>query len=285
MPFSLLVVLAVLLAACTPSEDLPGASASAPRPDGSTLLGTVPYDLAQPDARFALEPRLREISGLAWLDSGRLVAVQDEDGDLFELDPETGGVLRVTRFYNSGDYEGVALADDVLWVVESDGDLYRYDGTDEAEKIDPGLKRSNDVEGLAYDAAQNRLLLALKGDPGNDLEDVRAIYAFDLASGRLFPEPAYTLDRERLDSGADSFKPSGLAIHPETDEIYIISADLRALIVLIPEGELQAAVALPVRLYPQPEGIAFAPDGTLFLSNEGGSGAATLLRFSPQPSP
>jgi hypothetical protein len=39
--------------------------------------------------------------------------------------------------------------------------------------------------------------------------------------------------------------------------------------------------ALPAALYPQPEGIAFLPDGTLFISNEGPSGAATLLRFAP----
>ena len=140
------------------------------------------------------------------------------------------------------------------------------------------------MEGLAYDASQNRLLLALKGDPGNGLEDVRAIYAYDLVAGRLLQQPVFTLSRERLDPGGAPFKPSGLALHPKTGEIYVVSGVRRALVVLSPDGELRAAVALPPRLYPQPEGITFAPDGTLYLSNEGGGGTATLLRFLPQPS-
>lgn len=283
---ALLAALALLLVACnspdappTPPEGAMGAS------DTTALLEGVPYRLAQPDARFILDHRLREISGLGWLPSGRLVAVQDEEGDLFELDPETGGILSITRFAGNGDYEGVEHADGQIWVVESDGDLYPFDGNEEADKRETGLSRANDVEGLAYDASRNRLLLACKEDPGGGLEGVRAIYAFDLGTRRLDPAPAFTLDRATLDPGGAPFKPSGLALHPETGELYVISGVRRALIVLSAEGELRSAVQLPARLYPQPEGIAFASDGTLYISNEGGGASATLLRFLPQPLP
>lgn len=276
----LLLLLAVSLTACRSGDAPPRASVASPA-DTTALPGTVPYDLANPDGRFRLAPRLREISGLTWLSSGRLGAVQDEDGDIFELDPESGAIVREARFYGSGDYEGIAQVGDTVWVVESDGDLYPFDGRSEADKIDTGLKRSNDVEGLAYDAAQNRLLLALKGDPGNGLRRVRAIYAYDLATGERSDEPAFTLDRDRLDPGGAPFKPSGLAFHPTSGELYVLSAVRRALVVLSPDGDLRAAVALPARLYPQPEGIAFAPDGTLFISSEGDGIAGTLLRFLP----
>lgn len=274
----LLLLLALPLAACHADDASRSAVA---QPDTTTRPGSVPYDLANPDGRFRLAPRLREISGLTWLSSGRLGAVQDEDGDLFELDPSSGEVVRESRFHGDGDYEGLAQVGDTVWVVESDGDLYPFNGRSEADKIDTGLKRSNDVEGLAYDAAQNRLLLALKGDPGNGLRRVRAIYAYDLTTGERSDEPAFTLDRDQLDPGGAPFKPSGLAFHPATGELYVLSAVRRALIVLSPEGELRAAVALPARLYPQAEGIAFAPDGTLFISSEGDGTAGTLLRFLP----
>lgn len=276
-----LAALAVFLAACNTPDPPPTPPVSVSPSD--TLAP--PYDLGRPDARIALDPRLREISGLTWLESGRLGAVQDEDGVFFELDPETGAVVRATRFFNSGDYEGVEQVGGVTWIVESDGDLYPFDGSAEAEKVETGLKRTNDVEGLAYDAARNRLLVACKEDPGNDLEGVRAIYAYDLDAQRLDATPAFTLDRATLDPGGAPFKPSGLAVHPKTSEIYVVSGVRRALVVLSPEGELRAAVQLPPRLYPQPEGIAFAPDGTLYISNEGGGGSASLLRFLPQPLP
>ena len=101
------------------------------------------------------------------------------------------------------------------------------------------------MEGLAYDAAHNWLLLACKGDPGGGLEDVRAVYAFDLDTGKLMGPPVFTLDRETLDAGGAPFKPSGLAIHPASGEIYVISSVRKALVVLAPDGSLRAAVSLP----------------------------------------
>lgn len=279
MPLALALLL-LLLSGCA-KDDAASGEPEAPAIPARERI-EVPYALAEPDARLTLAPRLREISGLTVLEGGTLAAVQDEDGDVFELDPASGEILSEQRFYNSGDYEGIERAGDTLWVVESDGDLYRITGADEAEKFETGLKRSNDVEGLAYDARGHRLLLACKGDPGGGLDGVRAIYAYDLASGTLSEGPLLTLDREALDR-ASPFKPSGLAVHPLSGEVYVISGVLTALVVLAPDGDLRAAVALPPRLFPQPEGIAFSPDGTLFISNEGGSGSATLLRFSPQP--
>lgn len=274
----LAISLALIAAACT--ERTP-----TDPPEAPPVASVVPYALAEPDGAVRLDPRLVEISGLTPLANGHLGAVQDEDGDLFELDPASGAIVAERRFYNSGDYEGVEQVGDVIWVVESDGDLYRIAGEGEATKQETGLRRDNDVEGLAYDARGNRLLLALKGDPGGDLEDVRAIYAYDLATGRLADAPAYTLRRADLDQGGASFKPSGIAVHPASGEIYVLSGVLKALVVLSPEGERLAAISLPSHLYPQPEGIAFGADGTLYIANEGGGGAATLLRFSPTPLP
>ena len=44
-------------------------------------------------------------------------------------------------------------------------------------------------------------------------------------------------------------------------------------------GRILEAHTLPEHLFPQPEGLAFFPDGTLFIANEGVNGPATLLRF------
>ncbi len=282
---ALLIFAVFAFGACTDGAAGDFIPPDGPAPEQNMRVGTVPYDLAQPNARWMLPSRLREISGLGMTGDGRLVAVQDEDGDLFVIDPASGETLSHVAFYNSGDYEGVEPVGNETWVVESDGDLYRFTGTGEAERIETGLSRDNDVEGLAYDARGNRLLLACKGNPGPGLDGVRAIYAYDLDTGRLDPAPAFLLDREVLDQGGAPFKPSGIAVHPASGEIYIVSGVRKAVVVLSPEGDLTGAVSLPPRLYPQPEGITFASDGTLFISNEGAGGAATLLRFSPQPLP
>ena len=267
---------AVLLAAC--------ADRPAPPPPAAVDLVTVPYRLAEPDAAVPLPAELQEVSGLTLLPTGRIGAVQDEAGVLYEVDPGSGDVVTRETFEGRGDFEGVELTPDAVWVLRSDGDLYRTrrgaDGGVAVEKFETALGARNDTEGLGYDAAGDRLLIACKEDPGDGLTGVRAVYAFDLTTRTLSERPAFTLDRAALD-GDDPFKPSALAVRPGTGEVYVLSSVRKALAVVGPDGTLSAVVDLPPELYPQPEGIAFAADGTLFISNEGPVGAGTLLRFTP----
>ena len=271
---------AVLVAACADRPAPPPAEAAG----GAGAAQAVPYRLDAPDAVVPLPAELREVSGLTLLPSGRVGAVQDEAGVIYEVDPVTGAVVSRERFSDAGDFEGLELTPDAVWVLESDGDLYRTtraaDGGVATEKFETGLRRRNDTEGLGYDAAGGRLLIACKEDPGPDLEGVRAVYAFDLTTLALSARPVFTLDRARVD-GDGRFKPSALAVHPTTGRVYVLSSVRKALAVLEPDGTLAAVVGLPTALYPQPEGIAFAADGTLFISNEGPVGAGTLLRFAP----
>jgi len=255
----------------------PGAT----RPAASDTGFTVPYRLAAPDAVLELPAELREVSGLTVLPDGRLGAVQDETGTLFTLDPATGAVAGREAFDERGDFESVEAVGDDVWVLESNGDLTRLRGLGgavEVDRFETELAGRNDTEGLAYDAAGRRLLIACKENPGNGLGDVRAVYAFSLASETLSAAPVFTLDRTRIDA-EDPFKPSALAVRPGTGEVYVLSSVRKALAVLAPDGTLLAVVELPEALYAQPEGLAFAPDGTLYLSNEGPDGPATLLRF------
>ena len=249
----------------------------------SAAARAVPYTLAAPTAAFDLIPDLREASALTVLANGNLVTVQDEAGILYELDPATGAVVGEQQFKHRGDFEGVERVGDDVWAMESNGDLYRIrrhgDAVD-AERFETDLAGRNDAEGLAYDAAGERLLIACKENPGNGLGRVRAVYAFSLRTLTLSPAPVFTLDRRLVDAH-EQFKPSALAIHPQTGEIYVLSSVRKAIAVLTPAGALKTVVDLPEALYAQPEGIAFAPDGTLFISNEGPHGPATLLRFDP----
>lgn len=254
----------------------------ATRPAASSDL--LPYTLDAPDAVLPLPAALVEASALTMLPSGRLGMVQDEAGTLYEVDPATGDIVDRLVFDGAGDFEGVELAGDAVWALRSDGDLFHLsrdaDGAPTARKVETALRGRHDTEGLGYDAATGRLLIACKEWPGPDLDGVRAIYAFDLATERVSEAPVFLLDRAVVDAD-DKFRPSALAVHPVTGEIYVLSSVRRAIAVLSPEGALLGVADLPGRDTPQPEGLAFAADGTLYLSSEGTFGAATLLRFSP----
>jgi len=250
-------------------------------------LPSVPgsYRLDAPDAVLELPNELKEISGLTVLPSGRLGAVQDGRRVVFEIDPLTGAIVDRLPFASDGDFEGVELVPGrALWALRSDGDLYHLDrdstGAPRTRKVKNALRSRNDVEGLAYDAARNRLLVACKEWPGKDLGDVRAIYAFDLATETLSARPVLVLREAEVD-GQRPFKPSALAVHPSTGRVYVLSSVRRAIAVLDPDGTLLGVTDFPAGIAPQPEGLAFSPNGTLYVASEGPTGPGTLLRFAP----
>ena len=271
--------LLLLLAALAACADAPGPTPATPTGDAED---PPPYRLDAPAVVVELPAELREISGLTVLPSGNLGAVQDERGTIYEVDPATGRIVDRLAFHGAGDFEGVELTPDAVWALRSDGDLYRVSrdstGAPTARKVETGLKGRNDAEGLGYDGT--RLLIACKEWPGKGLGDVRAVYAFDLETEQVLPRPVALLDRQRVD-GRLAFKPSALAVHPVSGQVYVLSSVREAIAVLSPRGALLAVLPFPAGLVPQPEGIAFAADGTMFISSEGPAGPGLLLRYPP----
>lgn len=273
-----IALMALLVAACA-ERTAPAPTRTSDTAGAQAAHAAIPYRLEAPDAVFRLPGALREASGLAVLPSGRLATVQDEAGIVYEIDPATGRVLHETPFAGGGDFEGIEWGADALWVLRSNGDLYRLVAGQPAERIRTPLKSRNDCEGLGWDAARKRLLIAAKAYPGEGLGHVRAVYAFDPATRAV--SLAFTLDRRRLDTPDGEFRPSAVAVHPTSGLVYVLSSARKAIAVVDPDGRLVATADLPSRLYPQPEGLAFLPDGTLFIESEGAAARATLLRFSP----
>ena len=144
------------------------------------------------------------------------------------------------------------------------------------------------------------MLIACKGKAGEGsyFYNKKAIYAYDLTSQKFQKEPIFTIRKEDLyffihqhdlmDLAfyADDempFQPSGIAVHPITQNIYVIGSVGKLLLVLAPNGELLAVNRLKRQIFPQPEGICFAPDGTLFISTEGKIGSGKIYQFKYRP--
>ncbi len=258
---------------------------------------TIPYRLDAPALIVNLGyPGLKEISGLS--PSGEpdlFCAISDEKGEVLFIDITGGGAIKRRVFFrDKGDFEGVEKVDDCLYAIKSDGDLYVIrkwkQGKAKSKKYETGLKKSDDVEGLGYDKQRNALLVACKGDP--DSLAPRLIFAFDLKTKQLNPGPVYTIDPLEVnaavpyddDDKKHFFSASGIAIHPFSGDVYVISTALKRLVVLDYEtGKILAVARLNKKMLPQPEGIAFDTEGNLFISSEGKKDEdAMLLRFDYQ---
>ena len=266
--------------------------------------GDSAYVFAQPDARVTLPAELDEISGLALLDDGMLAAIQDEDGELFVIDPSSGEIVDQRGFGSTGDYEAVDLADGRLLVLRSDGAVSwftEWSGpTLTGNSFELDIPKRCDAEGMRYDSTGQRLLVSCKDEPGPGLEVEKAIYAFSLEGEKLQDEPAYIIDSRMFNASTpdhpvneavrsvlsdkvdlSGFKPSELAIHPITNELYVLSSVRESIVSLNRSGEVTGIWSLPGDLLNQPEGMVFLPNGDLFIASEAGNQKhAVLMRYN-----
>ncbi len=73
-----------------------------------------------------------------------------------------------------------------------------------------------------------------------------------------------------------------MAVHPRTGHVFVLSARGNGLVELDAAGKLVAAQTLSSKLFPQPEGLAFAPNGDLYVASDSvkKSGQGLVYRFA-----
>lgn len=269
------------------------------------------YDLSAPSVKWSLPDTLREISGITVIDESTVACIQDENGIVFLFDMNEGEIVRQHPFYLNGDYEGITRAGKSIYVLRSDGMLFAIRNYKSAkpqlDSIVTNIPVDNN-EGLCFDAAANRLLIACKNKAksGKHTHNERWVYAYDLQKRQCTTEPVLKFDQKTVTHFAKEkdipfpahtshhgkkkqkepvikFRPSEIAIHPVTHQIYLLSAMDYALFVYTPEGKLTDIRLLDKEIFNKSEGITFMDNGDMLISNEGQQKKPTLLRFNYDP--
>lgn len=244
--------------------------------------------------RWELPKVLKEVSGIAWLGSDQLLALQDEEGILFVYDLKMEEIVKRIPFGDDGDYEGLAVHGNDAYVLRNDGTLFQISDFRSPERIvdiyETDFKKRNNMESLTWDDKGNRLLLIPK-DYDFDTDRVKGIYAFSIEEKKLSPEPIYRIDMKdkalkdfRKKDDNETFRPSDLAVHPVDGEIYVLDGANPKMVVLNTDGDLIEVIDFKKKDFPQPEGLTFSPDGKLFISNEQKKGQkANILQVKIMP--
>ena len=242
----------------------------------------LPYNFLKPDKTFEMPEILREISGLTMGSENMIYCIQDETGILFTFDTKQEKITDMLRFTDIGDFEDVAINGDLAYVLRSDGTIFSFNYKNFDGKATQTIAATNctDVEGLFFDRQKNRLFLACKTSPVNGNTDNRMIYemapdeirktqtSFSISNNEINKMIAKKYPKLEQESNAYQFNPSAIAVHPLTNEKYILSASNR-LLAVYKNKKLINIFPLPSEIFYKPEGLAFSPDGGLFISNEG----------------
>lgn len=267
------------------------------------------FDLTQPSYIQSLPYELREVSGVTTISNDTVACIQDEDGIIYYYDLNSASVIKKINFGDAGDYEGLAKVDSNFYIIRSDAALFKTskvnDSTVSTETYTLTIPSLNN-EGLCFDKKENRLLIAPKSKlgKGHEYKNLRSVYAFDLKTNKTsenpilqfnidqiiqfalqnnIPLPIKENDNISFEGGLEfnlKFKPSSIAVHPLTDDIYIVSAVDKTMCVFNKQGELINYMLLDASIFNKPEGITFLEDGDMIITNEGQMGTPTLLRFN-----
>jgi len=248
------------------------------------------YDLEKPN-RMALGKALNEISGITFYKdiNNTLFAISDSKEKIFQINVSSKKIKdKAEKFAGPHDFEDVVLVDTTIFVLVSNGTIMAvpldlvHDVTDSSRTItypfwDGGV---NDFETLYYDPSANGLIMVCKDCESDKGKKVRSAYRFDLALRKFDSSVFYTLSSDKVkelakDDNAD-FRPSAATIHPIDKQLYMLSSAGQLLIIADTRGTVKSVYHINPKINPQAEGIAFAPDGTMFISNEGKFGKPTL---------
>ncbi|MEI6950316.1 SdiA-regulated domain-containing protein [Paraflavisolibacter sp. H34] len=246
------------------------------------------YNLRKPVKR-ELGKDLNEISGIAFSPTLQsLLSISDSKRKVVRIDLQRQKLKNhVEKFYHQSDFEDIVLVDSLVYVLISDGTILSMplSARDSTQTVAYPFwsKDKNDFETLYYDPSEQALVMLCKDCAAEKGQHVRTAYRFDLARKQFDSSAFYTIStaevKALLKKDDADFRPSAAAIHPLDGRLYILSSAGQLLVVTDTRGKVLAAYPLNPDLFPQAEGLAFSPSGTMFITNEGKYGKANLLVF------
>ncbi|GAB4091596.1 SdiA-regulated domain-containing protein [Flaviaesturariibacter terrae] len=256
------------------------------------------YQLDHPKATWNLPASLNEISGITWVDNEHLLAIEDLTPTLYLINLSRKPVVELKSTFRKTDQakfdvEDIALVNGTAYVLWSHGDLFavrNWRQAPQTEELDTRLSKKNNTEGLCYDPKTGHLLIACKNASGVDdaKKSTRSIYAYDPVRKTLLPDPVLVINHKEIKAATGNkagFYPSAIAVHPQSGNFYVLSTrETKGLAVFDRSGKLLSFQAIKAGLMPQPEGLCFGSDGTLYISTEARKGQpARVLAFAPAP--
>ena len=244
-------------------------------------------DAAGRFSQWALPDRLREISGLALSPDERLFAITDEVGVVYEIDYSDGKLVKAFALGDpvlTGDFEGIAIVDDVFWLMTSDGDLYAAAEGADGENVpythfNTKIHDECEFEGLAEFADGRSLALLCKEAARK--KDLR-LFEWRLEEEEIRKSGGFDLPEKKIEDALDKkkFNPSAITIRPKTGNWLVLSARQNAVVELGPDGEfIDVIMILDKDRHYQAEGLAITRDGRLLIADEGGRGRARLAIY------
>jgi hypothetical protein len=249
------------------------------------------YNLNKPVV-YNMPWSLHEISGIAFHHGKNdvLYAEEDEDGLVYYFHLGDKQVNN-SRFGKHGDYEDIAIANEQVVMLRSDGVFFTFPFSQvgknkikDVQKLDNILPQG-EYEGLYADDKSNVYALC-KHCAIDRTSKTCSGYIFNLAAnGTVKQTGQFRINVKEIEALIGTkkidFHPSAITKNTFTNEWYVVSSVNKILVVTDANFKVKAVYHLDQKLYVQPEGITFDNQRNLYISSEGADvNSGTVFKFS-----
>jgi hypothetical protein len=247
------------------------------------------FDLVHPESVTNLPMGVNAFTDFVIMDSTHLICLDDQIGGILVYDMVSNKSQGYLPTGIDSKITEVTKIDSTIILVDDRMDLHfllpPYDST--SITTESLREKSWISSGMCLHEQTKRLFFVAESDIENEVQN-HLIYTFNLNQRKLSERPLFeikpedielfaisnniTLPANRLDENGDtveifSFKPDVIAVHPKTNEIYVLSTMDRSLAVYNQFGQVVNFTTLNEELFSQPKAMTFFPNGDLLLTN------------------
>jgi uncharacterized protein YjiK len=235
--------------------------------------------------QLKLPKDLREISGLSALQDGSLLAVADEQAQVYQINMAAGVISKFLAMGSpagKGDFEGIAVLNKSVYLVTSQGTLWRQAlgaSANHHEVIATNAGDRCEIEGLAAWHEEDSLLLLCKTVYDAAYKNALVV----LRWSEKAPEPRIDplIAKTYKELNLEKLHPSGLAFSVDRQNLFIVAARQKAFVEISLQGRVVRHGKLPKGAgHRQTEGVAITSQNRLYLADEGGKGHGTLTEYA-----
>ena len=248
------------------------------------------FNLAQSDQISLLPMGIESFSDIAFLDSTILICLQEDKSSLVLFDLYSNQVSTPITINLPNKIIDFSRIDSTIILLDDQVQVHfllpPYDSS--------SLVTENDILGDWKSAATcihestKRMFILTQNNLEIDNPISNSIYTYTISKRKLNEKALFDISISDIEMFAienniatpqnkftdlsDSlspqiFNPSAMAIHPKTNDIYILSSENRSIVVFNQFGEVQDLFFLDEKLVSNPKAMTFHPSGDLLISN------------------
>ncbi|MFM6935358.1 MAG: hypothetical protein ACKOXP_07930 [Flavobacteriales bacterium] len=248
------------------------------------------FDLQHPNSVATLPMGVQPFSDVTLLDSTHLVGLNQENGALYMYDLEAKSVSPFLPWDFGAKICNISNIDSTLLLVDDAKHIHFL-----SAPYDSSSLKTLNLENEQFEASSmcvhketNRLFLIASNEEHVEGYSNSSVYAYNLNQRKLNAQPLFSISAEDIEafaiknnlivpqsdlSIADdtlesmNFTPSAIAVHPKTNEIYILSSADHSLVVFNQFGEIVNFTSLDKATFTNPSAMTFKKNGDLVITD------------------